>query len=293
MDARGRSKDKNRSQNVNPYKQISSAHNIGPFRADSFRTTRRISIVIMPVSSHIGMLDLRLIRRDGETQARVTMDQAVVNEYAALMKMGVEFPPVRVWFDGNTYWLSDGFQRSTAAQIVGAEAISAIILQGSLEDAQWDSYAANSSHGLRRTRSDVEAVTIRCLKHSKSSQLSNWEIARHLNISEPTIRRWRARVSTSDDVDTTRIAVRGGKAYSIQIANIGGRANCSCKPKALYKLRGDFDNIKALASPGGRLLLDIFGSWIFGGMPATVCLDRIEEAVQEFSRPTRASRKRD
>ena len=87
----------------------------------------------MPVSTQIGMLDLRLIRRDGGTQARAMLDQSVVDEYAALMKVGVEFPPVRTWFDGNAYWLSDGFQRSAAAQIIGAEAISAIILQGSLE----------------------------------------------------------------------------------------------------------------------------------------------------------------
>lgn len=51
---------------------------------------------------------LSSLRRDGETQHRAALDVEIIEEYAALMAEGVAFPPLRVWFDGEEYWLSDG-----------------------------------------------------------------------------------------------------------------------------------------------------------------------------------------
>jgi ParB-like chromosome segregation protein Spo0J len=229
-------------------------------------------------------LDIHRIRRDGDTQGRVALSESVIREYSDLMRMGVEFPPVRTWFDGDAYWLSDGFQRVAAAELVGLKVISAEVVRGTLEEARWDSYAANSSHGLRRSRADIEVIIRRALEHPKGSHLSNRELARQLSLPEPTIRRWRRRVSASPDADTIRIAVRAGLAYPIETANIKKSGELRRhREKSLEDLRREFNTIKQLASPHGRILLTIIGSWIFESAPATVCLDRIEEAVRELS----------
>lgn len=67
-------------------------------------------------------LTLDVIRRDGGTQGRITVDAQTVADYAALMLEGVEFPPVRAWCDGTNYWLSDGFQRLARGGTGGQEA---------------------------------------------------------------------------------------------------------------------------------------------------------------------------
>ncbi len=166
------------------------------------------------------MLEIKRIRRDGGTQCRLALDASVIAEYAEAMNAGAEFPAIRVWFDGTAYWLSDGFHRVASAEGLGIERIPADVHQGNLGDAQWDSYAANSTHGLRRTGADLEAILKRALEHPMGSQLSNRHLARHLNIPEPTVRRWRKCLSASRDADTTRIAVRGGQTYTIETANI-------------------------------------------------------------------------
>ena len=55
------------------------------------------------------------IRRDGGTQPRKILDQAAVEAYAEAMKKGAVFPPVTVFYDGEEYWLADGFHRMSAA----------------------------------------------------------------------------------------------------------------------------------------------------------------------------------
>jgi len=228
-------------------------------------------------------LEIRRIRKDGGTQGRIVIDEAIVKEYATLMKVGVVFPPIRTWFDGKDYWLSDGYQRVAAAESAGLAKIDAEILRGSLQDAQWDSYAANSSHGLRRTRADIELTMSRALDHPMGSQLSGREIARHLNIPETTLRRWQKSRSAPNGADTSRIAVRGGKTYSIETANIKKAAEKRRKhSRSPEDLRGEFNQLREMASPEARLLLVILGTWLFDGSPGTVCLDRIEETVKEF-----------
>ena len=55
------------------------------------------------------------IRRDGGTQPRAAINQDTVNEYREDMKNGDKFPPVIVFYDGEIYWLADGFHRIEAA----------------------------------------------------------------------------------------------------------------------------------------------------------------------------------
>ena len=71
------------------------------------------------------VLPLTNIRTDGNTQAREMLDQAVIDEYAEAFERGDMFPPIDVYFDGETHWLADGFHRIKAAAKIGQDTMPA------------------------------------------------------------------------------------------------------------------------------------------------------------------------
>ena len=186
-----------------------------PARADTQSPTTQSDVQILLISA---------IRRDGQTQHRVAIDPSIIAEYASLMREGVSFPPVRVWWDGSDYWLSDGFQRVSAAEIAGRTQIAAKVLHGTLSDAQWDSYAANAAHGSRHSWAETQIVIRLALKHSNSAAMSNVQIAKHLHLSEATVRRGRKTLSSSPDEDSGRIVTRGKATYLLTTTKIGKTA---------------------------------------------------------------------
>jgi hypothetical protein len=236
---------------------------------------------VFEISSVI-TLQISLIRRDGGTQSRVTLDRSIVREYADAMRAGDKFPAVHCRFDGECYWLSDGFARLEAAELVGLREFASEVRPGSLEDAKFDSFAANSAHGRRRSPKDIDFVVQEALRHPKAKQLSNYELARHLNVVESKVRRWRKRLSTSGDVDTIRIVKRGSQTYQVETANIGRTAARGTRAKSLEMLRWEIGNLKTLASPEVRTLLTVLANWIFGDLPAVPFLARLEDAATEI-----------
>lgn len=235
-----------------------------------------------------GVLEISHIRTDGGTQNRARTNHSVIRAYAQLMASGTEFPPVRVWFDGHDYWLSDGFQRLSAAESIARSTISAIILNGTLEDAKWDSYGSNCTHGLRRTAADVALVLERAMVHQFGSRLSNREIGRHLGIPETTVRRWRRRILPRDaEAEDGRVATRNGKSYIIRTANIGtagkSRALVRIEPKPWsldYELRLHLKELAELSSPRVQPLVRIWEKWLLGQVSTPVCLEVIEDILR-------------
>jgi hypothetical protein len=173
--------------------------------------------------SRLITLPLHSIRRDGGTQNRLSVDPGVVKEYAALMRCGTVFPPVEVRYDGTDYWLSDGFQRLSAAALANLATFQAVVRPGTKEDAQWDSFAANACHGCRRTAAETARVVQLALQHPAAKRLSNVQIAKHLQMPEPTLRRWRKKLSSSSDEDAIRVVTRGKTTYDLDTTAIGGR----------------------------------------------------------------------
>jgi hypothetical protein len=240
----------------------------------------RASTSPVVLSSCARELDLAQIRRDGETQGRVNLDFEVVHEYAALLRVGAEFPPVRTWFDGTVYWLTDGFHRIAAAEATGNTRILAEVFEGTLAEAQWDSYASNSNHGLRRSRVDMEAILTKALQHPTGLKSSTNQLAKHLGVPEPTVRRWRKRLSSSNDEDS-RFAVRGGITYAIEIKKIGRRSPNILRRTIQSKtsLKESLAEMKRSASPQAHRMLNIMGNWIFSGATASECLLAIENLI--------------
>lgn len=228
-------------------------------------------------------IEISKIRTDAGTQHRSGINASIVAEYAQLMEQAIAFPPVRVWSDGSEYWLTDGFHRVAAAERLRRTTITAEIRHGTLTDAIWDSYAANREHGLRRRPQDLFNIIRRALSHPNARYTSNTELARHIGVSEPTLRRWRKRLlSPSSDDDGIRFVTRGASTYALHTQDIGKR-NQAARSKSLRQLRADLDAMKADASPEARRLLTILGNWAVGPAGHTDCLCAIERAIKDWT----------
>ena len=218
------------------------------------------------------------VRTDGKTQHRAAIKRELVQEYAELMRHGTSFPPVKVWWDGDYYWLADGFHRFAAAQALEMREICAEIHEGSVAEAQWDSYAANGSHGLRRTGAEKVAVFRAALSHPNAKDLSNLELARHLHLPETTVRRWRKNLSPPNGEDSFRVVKRNGKLYRLAVAKIGcGRAPSRLKRRD--EIRSELAAMKEQASPEVRRLLNIVGNWALGSAGPAESVAAMERVV--------------
>jgi len=57
-----------------------------------------------------------------------------VAEYLDAFRRRDKIEPVRVFFDGTTYWLADGFHRVAAARQLGRQKIEATVVLGTYEE---------------------------------------------------------------------------------------------------------------------------------------------------------------
>jgi len=229
----------------------------------------------------VSSLHIDKIRTDGGTQARASLQPAVVRRYAGLIADDLVFPPLRVWFDGSHYWLSDGFHRLAAAALAGFKYVTVEVFSGSQQDAIWDSFNANSRHGLAFKHSDLALVIERALKHQRAASLSNVEIARYIGTTEATIRRSRHRLSSTSDEDAARVVTRNGKAYKLRIRNIGGHSrDRSYRTASANQLHDDLAAMTRTASSEAAHLLEIIHGWLFDGADPRGSLAKIEELLR-------------
>lgn len=160
------------------------------------------------------------LRLDGGTQPRHGINAAYVDELAESIVEGATLPPVEVIYDGANYWLYDGFHRVAAHQAAGILIVDANIHQGTQADAQWRSYAANQTHGLRRTNEDKQRAIKAALRHPNGVTMANREIARHLGVDHKTVGDWREKLEATGEIpqSTTRT---GADGRTIDTTNIG------------------------------------------------------------------------
>lgn len=133
------------------------------------------------------MLELDLIRIDGDTQSRVELNQAVVDDYAEAYRAGAQFPAVTVFFDGTDRWLADGFHRYFGAKAAGQARIFEEVIPGTKLDAQLYSFGVNKAHGLRRSNADKRRAVEGALRHPVSSTWSDNQIAKHCGVHHSTV----------------------------------------------------------------------------------------------------------
>jgi transposase len=175
------------------------------------------AVAVKPAASTLRIAE---IRRDGGTQPRAGLDETHVADLVAALANGDELPPVDVVFDGSTYWLYDGYHRTEAHSRSGKYTVQAIIHQGTQQDAQWQSYAANSRHGLKRTNDDKRRQVLAALRHANAASLSNVQIAKHVGVDEGTVRNYRAQMEVTSEIPKSQTRT-GADGRTINTANIG------------------------------------------------------------------------
>ena len=144
-------------------------------------------------------INLKSIRIDGGTQARVAINEDVVASYAEAMTEGATLPPVVIFRDGTDDWLADGFHRYHAHARIGAVSIDAEILTGTRRDAVLYSVGANGRHGLPPNNADKRKAVTALLSDAEWSTWSDREIAKRCEVGHPFVAKLRKELSLESD----------------------------------------------------------------------------------------------
>ena len=161
-------------------------------------------------------IKLEKIRLDGGTQPRKEIDEALVQHYTEILLEGKDkFPPVDLWFDGKSYWPSDGFHRFHSHKRAGFKDIEANVNQGTKRDAFLACLKANGKHGKPRTPEERRYVVQMALEDIELGDKSDAEIALICDVSGMTVGRVRKALGLEKQV---RIDKKGRK---VNVGNIG------------------------------------------------------------------------
>lgn len=170
----------------------------------------------------MNMLPISSIRTDGGTQPRAAIDFDAVDDYSDAMAAGVQFPPLDVFYDGSDYWLADGFHRLKASVQEALSEVAVVIHQGTQQDAQWFSFAANKTNGLRRTNEDKQRAVKAALVHPGGTGKSDQQIAKWVGVAVSTVGDWRKKLNpTIGNLQSPKRS--GSDGRTINTANIGRR----------------------------------------------------------------------
>ena len=142
------------------------------------------------------MLELTKVQKGA--QVREAINEATVAEYVERIESGVQFPPIIVFFDGNNYWIADGWHRLMAHEHSGCLTISAEVKLGGERDALQYALSANSAHGLPRTNADKRNAVEIALADPEWSKLSTREIADLCAVSHNLVAEIRRGLSPAD-----------------------------------------------------------------------------------------------
>lgn len=138
----------------------------------------------------------------GGTQMRAGLNADIVDEYSEWLKElaakpnGLDqMPPIEVYYDGDNYWLADGFHRLAAWRrcgFLGSDQrtpldIQAVVHAGTRRDAILHAAGANADHGLRRTNADKRRAVTTLLRDEEWRTWSDHEIARRCKVDPKTV----------------------------------------------------------------------------------------------------------
>ena len=153
----------------------------------------------------ITRLELAMIVLDAGTQIRAVLDDDTVEEYAAAMKEGAQFPPAIVFHDGRQYLLADGFHRVAAAVRNGFQDFVFDVRAGSKSETLKYALSANAQHGLRRTNADKRrSVALALIEWPK---LANVELARICAVTDKTVAEVRAELESTSEIPRSQTRI--------------------------------------------------------------------------------------
>ncbi len=143
------------------------------------------------------------------TQTRVSTNDEAVQGYAEAMKLGSEFPPITVFFDGAKYYLADGFHRYLAAKKIESPDLLAEVREGTRGDALIHALGANATNGVYRTNGDKRNAVEIALE--EWTDRSNAYLAEICKVSIELVRRVRKQLGLENP---DGVIGRDGKKYT-------------------------------------------------------------------------------
>jgi DNA-binding transcriptional regulator YhcF (GntR family) len=194
-------------------------------------------------------LELAVVRIDGDTQARVGLDQDVVAEYALAMQDGDKFPVMVAFHDGSDYWLADGFHRFFARKANGELEAEFDVKQGTQRDALLYSFGANGIRGLKLTAEDIRNIITRMLQDEEWRSWSDVQIAKHVGCSSMTVGRVRHTLEEAGKVTkktTTKYVDKNGKTKEMKTGTKPKKEKPKADPDLEDKLSELTDTITQL-----------------------------------------------
>jgi hypothetical protein len=139
-------------------------------------------------------LPIHIIKRLDSLQPRTTLTTERVDDYAELLRDGIELDPVDVFrVEGQGDLLVHGYHGYQAHRRASRQEIAVALHNGTYEEAVLFACGANAKNGWPLSAADRERVITMLLKHPQvqEEKWSDSKIARHCGVSRQTVQRTR------------------------------------------------------------------------------------------------------
>lgn len=165
------------------------------------------------------LLDLIKIHTEDSIKPRLKLDQRWIEALATAIRQDRKLPPVVCFYDGNYYWLADGFDFLEAAKLAEQKTILADIRQGSLQDA-----ISYSKSGSRRNQEKQQVVDrfldlLESMGEEEKKYWSNKEIGAYCAVSNTYVSQRMRNFGYKQPSDLLRKSSKG-KIFSRDISNV-------------------------------------------------------------------------
>ena len=245
------------------------------------------------------VLNVGALVLDQKLQSRTEINEQTIEDYSDAIKLGDEFPPVLVYFDGVHYYLTDGYHRYHAYKKAGKVSILCEVVNGTFRDAVLHATGVNSKHGMRRTHADKRKAVMTLLDDFEWSDWSNAEIARQCGVSPTFVSGLRdlggpeeVKYKTSGGKVTTKAKAPGRAAKEPELKEPAPEPKVEeydARDELIEHLTKENDELTmnlALAQMGGTEEQQIEAREIISALREEVRVLRIELAAVKQSRDT-------
>ncbi len=239
------------------------------------------------------------IRIDGGTQVRAFLSHKAIEDYKDAMLAGAVFPPVDVFFDGEAYWLADGFHRYRARSAAGKLTIDCTVHEGTLRDAILFALGANANHGLRRTNADKKKIILMLLQDHEWKQWSDRALSVKANVSQVAVSKYRRCLSVVTEQPTVRMRQDGHVSNTEKVGSvkptlenprgpIASRTILTTLSEVVQRLQPwpEYSPVQALVEQAMRELVKIMGD---GGRKGA---EAFRGSISQFQRQPKAKENR-
>ena len=164
-------------------------------------------------------IDISKIDASSRTQLRCRISEDTVDLYAEDLRNGINYPPVVLFPEDDTYYVGDGYHRIEAAKAANRSVVEAKMRPGGLKAALEYAAGANDKHGLRRTQNDKRKAIQVLLKDPEYCKKSDREIAKIVNVVHGTVGSVREELESSGQISQMkkREVFRKGETYLMDV----------------------------------------------------------------------------